>query len=104
MQLQATLLVQDTRVLPPEGRVDDSYMAFALLPLIGRTACSSLFFVLTVQLSRCPTLDGIMLVSKVRDRDFVGNRVPNEMSAHARLEKLSENTLQEAVGWFGEQE
>ncbi|KAM4066723.1 PIF1-like helicase [Hirsutella rhossiliensis] len=31
---------------------------------------------LYVQLSRCRTLDGIMLVSKVRDRDLVGNRVP----------------------------
>jgi len=58
---------------------------------------------LYVQLSRCPTLDGIMLVSKARERDFVGNRVPKEMSeAQARLEKLSERTLHEAVRWFGE--
>ncbi|KAG7408025.1 hypothetical protein Forpi1262_v018132 [Fusarium oxysporum f. sp. raphani] len=42
---------------------------------------------LYVQLSRCRTLDGIMLVSKVRERDLVGNRVPQEMTvAEARLE------------------
>ncbi|KAM4067988.1 PIF1 protein [Hirsutella rhossiliensis] len=35
---------------------------------------------LYVQLSRCRTLDASMLVSKVRKRDLVGNRVPEEMS------------------------
>ncbi|XP_044715953.1 tetratricopeptide repeat domain-containing protein [Hirsutella rhossiliensis] len=49
---------------------------------------------LYVQLSRCPTLDGIMLVSEVRERDLVGNRVPEEMTAaQARLERLSERTV-----------
>lgn len=46
---------------------------------------------LYVQLSRCPTLDGIMLVSEVRARDLVGNRVPEEMTAaQSRLEALSD--------------
>ncbi|KAM4063438.1 PIF1-like helicase [Hirsutella rhossiliensis] len=53
---------------------------------------------LYVQLSRCRTLDGITLVSKVRERDLVGNRVPEEMTAaQARLEVLSERTVEEAL-------
>ncbi|KAM4061381.1 PIF1-like helicase [Hirsutella rhossiliensis] len=56
---------------------------------------------LYVQLSRCPTLDGIMLVSEVRERDLVGNRVPEEMTAaQARLEELSGWTAREAAGWL----
>ncbi|XP_044718847.1 PIF1-like helicase domain-containing protein [Hirsutella rhossiliensis] len=56
---------------------------------------------LYVQLSRCRTLDGIMLVSKVRERDLVGNRVPEEMNAaQARLEVLSERTVEEASRWL----
>ncbi|XP_044720063.1 PIF1 protein [Hirsutella rhossiliensis] len=56
---------------------------------------------LYVQLSRCPTLDGIMLVSKVRDRDLVGNRVPEEMTAaQARPGELSDKTVREASGWL----
>ncbi|KAM4061847.1 PIF1-like helicase [Hirsutella rhossiliensis] len=56
---------------------------------------------LYVQLSRCPTLDGIMLVSEVRERDLVGNRVPEEMTAaQARLEELSTQTTQEAADWL----
>ncbi|RSL42534.1 hypothetical protein CEP54_015452 [Fusarium duplospermum] len=35
---------------------------------------------LYVQLSRCRSLDGIMLLSKARERDFVGNMVPEEMT------------------------
>ncbi|RKK60746.1 hypothetical protein BFJ69_g17203 [Fusarium oxysporum] len=59
---------------------------------------------LYVQLSRCRTLDGIMLVSKVRERDLVGNRVPEEMTAaQARLEKLSDRTVQEALRWFDDE-
>lgn len=55
---------------------------------------------LYVQLSRCRTLDGIMLVSKVRERDLVGNRVPKEMTAaQGRLERLSEKTVGEALRW-----
>ena len=43
-----------------------------------------------------------MLVSKVRKRDLVGNRVPEEMTAaQARLEKLSEGTIQDALRWLG---
>ncbi|XP_044717280.1 PIF1-like helicase domain-containing protein [Hirsutella rhossiliensis] len=56
---------------------------------------------LYVQLSRCPTLDGIMLVSEVRERDPVGNRVPEEMTAaQARLEELSRQTTREAADWL----
>ncbi|KAM4066756.1 PIF1-like helicase [Hirsutella rhossiliensis] len=59
---------------------------------------------LYVQLSRCPTLDGIMLVSKVRERDLVGNRVPGEMTAaQARLEGLSDRTVREALRWLGDE-
>lgn len=58
---------------------------------------------LYVQLSRCRTLDGIMLVSKVRERDLVGNRVPVEMSAALdRLAELGDRTIQEALSWFGD--
>ncbi|KAM4063431.1 PIF1-like helicase [Hirsutella rhossiliensis] len=58
---------------------------------------------LYVQLSRCPTLDGIMLISEVRERDFVGNRVPREMTAaQARLEELSDRTVREALRWLGD--
>ncbi|KJZ68321.1 hypothetical protein HIM_12288 [Hirsutella minnesotensis 3608] len=56
---------------------------------------------LYVQLSRCRTLDGIMLVSKVRERDLVGNGVPQEMTAaQGRLEELSERTVREALCWL----
>ncbi|KAF4448962.1 ATP-dependent DNA helicase PIF1, partial [Fusarium albosuccineum] len=56
---------------------------------------------LYVQLSRCRSLDGIMLISKVRERDLVGNRVPQEMTvAEARLEGLSNKTVQEALRWL----
>ncbi|KNB16808.1 hypothetical protein FOXG_21800 [Fusarium oxysporum f. sp. lycopersici 4287] len=56
---------------------------------------------LYVQLSRCSSLDGIMLVSKVRERDLVGNRVPPEMTAaQARLEELSDRTIREAKRWL----
>ncbi|KAJ6436948.1 retrovirus polyprotein [Purpureocillium lavendulum] len=58
---------------------------------------------LYVQLSRCRTLDGIMLASKVRERDLVGNRVPHEMTAaQSRLEELSERTVREALCWLAE--
>jgi hypothetical protein len=58
---------------------------------------------LYVQLSRCPSLDGIMLVSKARERDLVGNRIPIDMAAaEARLEMLSEKTIEKALGWLDE--
>ncbi|EXL66003.1 hypothetical protein FOPG_17799 [Fusarium oxysporum f. sp. conglutinans race 2 54008] len=42
-----------------------------------------------------------MLVSKVRERDLVGNRVPQEMTvAEARLEELSNKTVQQALRWL----
>lgn len=53
---------------------------------------------LHVQLSRCPSLDGIMLVFKVRKRDLVGNMVPKDMTAAgSRLGELSCKTIEEAA-------
>ncbi|KAM5349348.1 hypothetical protein ACJ41O_005853 [Fusarium nematophilum] len=58
---------------------------------------------LYVQLSRCPSLDGIMLVSKARERDLVGNRIPADMAAaEARLELLSQETVGTALSWLDE--
>jgi hypothetical protein len=57
---------------------------------------------LYVQLSRCPSLDGIMLLSRARERDVVGNTVPESMvAAEKRLEQLSEATVRDAEirGW-----
>jgi hypothetical protein len=52
---------------------------------------------LYVQLSRCSSLNGIMLLSKARERDIVGNTVPEHMViAEKRLEMLSEITIREA--------
>jgi hypothetical protein len=52
---------------------------------------------LYVQLSRCSSLDGIMLLSKARERDIVGNTVPEQMvMAEKRLEMLCEITIREA--------
>ena len=55
---------------------------------------------LYVQPSRCRSLNGIMLLSKVRERDFIGNKVPeNMMAAEERLELLSNATIRDAVSW-----
>ena len=55
---------------------------------------------LYVQLSRSSSLQGIMLLSKVRERDIVGNIVPENMvAAEKRLEELSEATVREAEAW-----
>jgi hypothetical protein len=55
---------------------------------------------LYMQLSRCPSLDGIMLLSKARERDFVDNKVPdNKVAAEERLELLSEVTTRDAESW-----
>jgi hypothetical protein len=55
---------------------------------------------LYVQLSRSSTLQGIMLVSKVRERDIIGNTLPENMiEAEERLEELSEATVREAEAW-----
>jgi hypothetical protein len=57
---------------------------------------------LYVQLSRCPTLDSIILLSEVRERDLIGNRVPGEMTtAQGRLEELSDRTIKEALRRLG---
>jgi hypothetical protein len=83
---RAALELRGTRATDVDGRVVPSQ-------------CDP--YSLYVQLSRCQTLDGIMLVSKVRERDLVGNRVPEEMTAaQARLEKLSDRMVQEALRWF----
>jgi hypothetical protein len=51
---------------------------------------------LYVQLSHCTSLDGIMLLSSARERDVVGNTVPESMAEVAqRLEDLSEATIKE---------
>jgi hypothetical protein len=51
---------------------------------------------LYVQLSRCPTLGSVMLLSKARTRDLVGNRIPAEMAVAERtLQSLSERTLRQ---------
>jgi len=56
---------------------------------------------LYVQLSRCPSLDGIMLVSKARERDLVGNKIPADMAAaEARLKLLSGETVEKAQSWL----
>jgi hypothetical protein len=55
---------------------------------------------LYVQLSRCRSLQGIMLLSRVRERDIIGNTVPDNMvAAERRLEELSEATIREAEAW-----
>ncbi|RYC79720.1 hypothetical protein BFJ63_vAg17395 [Fusarium oxysporum f. sp. narcissi] len=55
---------------------------------------------LYVQLSRCRTLRGISLLSEVRERDFVGNRVPENMvAAEEKLERLSDKTIRDAACW-----
>ena len=41
-----------------------------------------------------------MLLSKARERDFVGNKVPeNMMAAEERLELLSNATVRDAESW-----
>ena len=55
---------------------------------------------LYVQLSRCESLDSMILVSKARGIDFIGNRVPEDMVIGERqLEKLSDETVREAETW-----
>ena len=45
-------------------------------------------------------MQGIMLLSKVRERDIVGNTMPENMvAAEKRLEELSEATILEAEAW-----
>ncbi len=52
------------------------------------------------QLSRCPSLDGIILLLRARERDIVGNTVlENIIAAEKRLELLSEVTIRDAKSW-----
>jgi hypothetical protein len=51
---------------------------------------------LYVQLSRSRSLNGITLISKARERDFVDNKVPENMAAaEESLDLLSEATIRE---------
>ncbi|KAF2183629.1 hypothetical protein K469DRAFT_739718 [Zopfia rhizophila CBS 207.26] len=55
---------------------------------------------LYVQLSRSRSLEGIILLSKARERDIIGNTIPENMAmAEKRLEELSEVTIREAESW-----
>ena len=55
---------------------------------------------LYMQLSRCRLLDGIMLLSKAQERDFVGNKVPENMiAAEEKLELLSNATIRDTESW-----
>ena len=55
---------------------------------------------LCVQPSRGSSLKGIMLLSKVREIDFVGNRVPQNMiAAEEKLDLLSDATIKDAESW-----
>ena len=55
---------------------------------------------LYVQLSRSSSLEGTMLLSKVRERDIIGNTIlENMVTAEKRLDELSEATIQEAETW-----
>jgi len=55
---------------------------------------------LYVQLSRGGSLNGITLISKVRERDVIGNKVPEDMMAgEKRLELLNDATIREAETW-----
>ena len=52
---------------------------------------------LYVQLSRCRSLDGMIALSKARERDIIGNTVPeNKVAAEKRLEELKEAIIREA--------
>ena len=53
-----------------------------------------------MQMSRCRLLDGITLISKARERDFVSNKVPkNIVAAKERLELLSEVIIRDVELW-----
>ncbi len=55
---------------------------------------------LYVQLSRCPLLDGIVLLSEARERDIVGNVVPPEMiEVEKHLGELNDITIRQAESW-----
>ena len=48
---------------------------------------------LYIQLLQCKSLDDIMLLSKAQERDFVGNKVPENMMAAEERLKLLGNTM-----------
>lgn len=65
--------------------------------VVNGEAVPSDLYSLYVQLSRCPSLDGIMLLSRAQDR---GNTVLEVMTAaEKRLERLGEATIREAETW-----
>jgi hypothetical protein len=75
---------------------EDSASAFLILMVPTQGDPDSLY----VQLSRCWSLEGIMLLSKARERNFVGNKVPDNMVAvEERLELLSKVTILDAESW-----
>ena len=53
-----------------------------------------------MQLSRCKLLNGIILLSKVQERDFVGNKVlKNIIAVEERLELLNNITVRDTKSW-----
>jgi hypothetical protein len=51
---------------------------------------------LYVQLSHCTSLSGIILLWRARERDVVGNTIPENMAeAERRLEQLSEAAIRD---------
>ncbi|PVH67870.1 hypothetical protein DL98DRAFT_564766 [Cadophora sp. DSE1049] len=67
------------------------------LPCTAAFACTDYkcdLYGLYVQLSRCTSLGGIMLLSRARERDVVGNTISENMAgAEKRLEQLRETTI-----------
>ncbi|XP_044714505.1 PIF1 protein [Hirsutella rhossiliensis] len=58
---------------------------------------------LYVQLSRCPTLDGIMLVSKVRRGTWWETGSPGDDRSTGEAGGLSDRTVREALRWLGDE-
>ncbi len=53
-----------------------------------------------MQSSRCSSLDEIKLLSKARQNDFIGNKIPDSMiAAEARLDALSNSTIDNLDPW-----
>jgi hypothetical protein len=55
-----------------------------------------------VQLSRCTSLSGIILLSRARKRDVISNTIPENMvKAEKRLKELSKATIRDAEEKLG---
>ena len=55
---------------------------------------------LYIQLSQCPSLDGIILLSKAQEQDIVDNTVPeNIAAAEKKLEQLNETIIRDIETW-----